>query len=257
MNKYFFNLLGLALSLLITGLFISCQKEEDGLSGDVDNFVQVSTRGIEHGFGVGLTGCYELVFPVTVQFPDSTIAEVADYPALKQALHDWFVANGGVKPLNRPTLVYPIQVINRAGEIITVETPEEMKELILLCKPVFVGGGHHHGGGDDSIGGGHHGGGNDTIGGGHHGGGDHGGGPGVPCFTIVFPLTISFPDSSQVTVNSPGELKQATFTWNKNNPGQHAHPQFVFPITVTLSDGTQVVVNSQDELRAIKENCRG
>ncbi len=256
MNKNFIYLLGFVLSLFVTGLFTSCQKDES-VSGDVDNFVSLSTRGIEAGAGLGITGCYELVFPVTIQFSDSSTVEVTDYASLKQAIRDWFVASGGHPSLvNRPKLVFPIQVINQAGEIITVNTPAEMKDLIALCRPVLGGGGHHGGGGPDSLGGGGH----DTLGG-HHGGGHHGGGgpgsPGKPCFIIVFPVTISFPDSSQVTVNSPEELAHATFTWHINNPGQHGHPELVFPITVTLSDGSQVVVNTKEDLEAIKDACRG
>ncbi|HZV70554.1 MAG TPA: hypothetical protein VFG10_13460 [Saprospiraceae bacterium] len=236
MNKNFIKTFGLALSMMIVCLFTACQKDE--VVTDVDNFVLLSTRGIESASGLGITGCYELVFPVTVQFSDSTTAEVADYAALKQAIRDWFVANGAHPKPNRPTLVYPIQVINQAGEIIDVASPQAMKDLIALCKPVHGGGGHHNGGGPDSL-------------------NDHHNGPGGPCFRIVFPVTISFPDSTQVIVNSPRELGQAAKTWNKNNPGQHARPELVFPITVTLKDGTQVVVNSKEELSAIKDVCRG
>ncbi|MBK9982869.1 MAG: hypothetical protein IPP15_10695 [Saprospiraceae bacterium] len=247
MNKNFIKSFGLVLSVIIAGFFTSCQKD-DAATG-IDNFVQLSTRGIETGFGLGMAGCYELVFPVTVQFSDGSTVEVTDYPTLKQAIRDWYIANGGrPQPNNRPTLVFPIQVINQAGEIITVDTPQAMKDLIALCMPVLGGGGHHGGGGPDSLGGGHH-------GGGHHGGGP--GGPGGPCFTLVFPVTVSFPDGSQVVVNSPQELGQAAHDWNKNNPGQHARPEIVFPVTVTLKDGTQVVVNSKEELQAIKEACRG
>lgn len=239
MNKNFIKSFGLVLSVMIAGFFTSCQKDE--VSSDVDNFVLLTTRSIETSCGVGMTGCYELVFPVTVQFSDNSTVEVTDYVTLRQAIRDWYIANGGKpQPNNRPTLVFPIQVINQAGEIITVDNPQAMKDLIALCRPVLSGGGHHGGGPD-------------TLGGGNHGGG----GPGGPCFTLVFPLTISFSDSTQVTVNSPRELAQATHDWNKNNPGQHARPELVFPITVTLKDGTQVVVNSKEDLRAIKDACRG
>lgn len=245
MNKNFITSFGLVLSVMIAGLFTACQKDE--AVTDVDNFVLLSTRSIESGCGLGHTGCYELVFPVSVQFSDSSTVEVSDYDALKQAIHDWYVANGGHPgPSNHPTLVFPIQVINAAGEVIDVASPQAMKDLIELCGPVG-GGGHHGGGGSDTLGGGHH-------GGGHHGGGH---GDGGPCFTLVFPVTISFPDSSQVVVNSPQELGQVTHDWNKNNPGQHVRPEIVFPITVTLKDGTQVVVNSREDLQAIKDACRG
>ena len=93
-----------------------------------------------------------------------------------------------------------------------------------------------------------------------NGGGPKGGpgGPGgEPCFTLNFPLTISFPDGTQVVVNTKEEIKAAARAWNMSNPGLHTRPVFVFPITVTLRDGTLLVVNSKEELIALKEECRG
>lgn len=241
MYRKFIKPLGLFVVLALAGMYTACQQEDSVAT--VDNFTLQATAAIETGCGAGMAGCYELVFPVTLQFSDSTTVEVADFKAMKQAIHDWYVANGGrPTPDNRPTLVFPIQLINQAGEIITVETPEALQELVALCRPVLGG---PHGGGP----GGPH-------GGGPHGGGHNGGGLG-PCFTLVFPVTVSFPDSTVVTVTTPEELRQVTMDWNKNNPGQHAHPEFVFPLTVTLRDGTQVVVNTKEELQAIKEDCRG
>ena len=238
MYRNFIKPIGLFAVLTFVGLFASCQQEE-AVSADIDNFVLLSTRGIEVDCGAGIAGCYELVFPVTIQFSDGSTVEVADYASLKQAIRDWFVANGGRPNFNnRPKLVFPLQVINPAGEIIPVETPEAMKELLALCRPA-LGGGHHGGGGPDSLGGGHH------------------NGPTGACFTLVFPVNISFPDGTTITVNSPRELAQAAFNWNKNNPGQHARPEIIFPVTVTLRDGSQVIVNSKEELQAIKDTCRG
>ena len=234
MYRTFIKSFSLFAIVALAGFFTSCEQEDNVTS--VDNFVLQSTTGMEDQCGAGAAGCYELVFPVTIQFSDSTTTVVGSYEELKQAIRDWFVANdvrpghghhGGV--INKPRLVLPIQVINDAGEIITVETVEELKELRALCNPGQGGPGN---GGP-----------------GHHGG--------EPCFTINFPLTVSFPDSTQVVVNSNEELKDATHTWNQNNPGLHARPEFVFPITVTLSDGTQVVINNRAELRALKEDCRG
>ena len=232
--------------IAVAGFFTSCQQEDTNIT-DVENFVLQSTIGVEDQCGAGRLGCYELVFPVTIQFADSTTATVGSYEEMKQAIRDWFQANGG-RPhrFNKPTLVLPIQVINEAGEIITVETVEQLKELRALCNP--------RGGGMDTTGNGGPGGGH---GGGHGGPGGHGNHGGAPCFTLNFPLSVMFPDSSVVLVNSKEELKAATQAWHQNNPGQPARPEFVFPITVTLEDGTIVTVNSRDELRALKEVCRG
>lgn len=257
MFKTFIKPLGLLAVLALVGFMISCQKEDEAITADT--FVSDSVTEIQERSGAGIFGCYELVFPVTIQFADSTTASVNSYEELRQAIHDWFQANGG-RPHHgdRPTLVFPFQVTNSAGEIITVENQQQLQDLKALCDPNPGGGGH------DSLGGhgghghhGHHGGpggGPDTLGGPGGPGGHHGNGP---CYTLVFPVTINFPDNSQLTVNSPEELRNALHAWKENNPGSTERPQLAFPLTVTLRDGTQVVVNTPEELQAIKDACRG
>jgi hypothetical protein len=222
------------LAIIVTlGFLFSCQKDEGVES--TDNFVDNSVEQIQSRSGAGVFGCYELVFPVTLQFADSTTATVNSYEELRQAIRTWFEANGNQHHHKiRPTLVYPYQVTNDAGEIITVENDDQLKDLLAACRPGPGGPGN----------GGHNG------GHGHHGGGD-------ACYTLVFPITIQFADSTQVTVASQEEFRQAVHTWKQNNPNTHGRPEIVFPITVTLKDGTQVVVNSKEELQAIKDACRG
>lgn len=238
MYSTFIKPLGLLL-LLIAGIFIGCQKEDDVLTADT--FVTESISEIESRSGAGVGGCYELVFPITLQFQDSTTATVASYEEMRQAIRTWFEENGG-RPNHhrRPVILMPFQLINEDGEVITVETQEQLDELKALCRPRPGGPGHGGPGGPGGHGGG-----------GHHG--DHG-----PCYTLVFPITLEFADSTQVTVANQEEFRAAVHAWKEANPGEHAHPAFVYPITVTIvSDGSQVVVNSAEELRAIKAACRG
>lgn len=195
MYRTLIKTLSCAAVLFLIGFLVSCQKDES-VSSDVDNFVNTSAEELQRGAGLGLAGCYELVFPVTLQFADSTTLAVNSYDELKQAIHDWYLANGGSsRPHSHPTLVFPFQVTNDAGEIITVENRDQLKALIALCRPVDPGNGGGHGGG-------HH--------GGHHGGGVDGN----PCFTVNYPYTIQFPDSSQVVINSLKNLKLLS------NPGK-------------------------------------
>ncbi len=238
MYRTFIKSIGVVALFALAGFFTSCQQE-DGVA-DVENFVLQSTMGIEDQCGAGRAGCYELVFPITLQFADSTTAVVNSYDEMKLAIRTWFEANGGgmgngghhggghhgnggPSGLGRPVIVLPFQVITETGEIITIETIEQLREIRALCNPGGPGG--------------------------HHGG--------APCFTLNFPITVIFADSSVVTVNSKEELRAATHAWHLNNPGQRPRPEFVFPISVTLQDGTIVTVNSKEELRAIKEECRG
>lgn len=238
MYSTFIKSIGVIALFALAGFFTSCQQEDS--VADVENFVLRSTMGIEDQCGAGRAGCYELVFPITLQFADSSTAVVNSYDEMKLAIRTWFEANGGgngngghhggghhgnggPSGLGRPIIVLPFQVITETGEIITIETLEQLREIRALCNPGGPGG--------------------------HHGG--------AACFTLNFPLTVMFADGSVVTVNSKEELRAATHTWHLNNPGQRPHPEFVFPISVTLQDGTIVTVNSREELRALKVDCRG
>jgi hypothetical protein len=225
-NK-FIKLFSLFLLLASAGLLTSCEKE-DTLS-DTENFILQSTFEIQERSGVGMRGCYELVFPVTIQFADSTSQEVDGYEALKLAIREWFVANKGTDPRPaRPYLVMPYDVINDAGEVITIETKEELGVLRKACI-------------QDKF---------DKDRPGH--------GSDRPCFKPVFPLSIEFPNGTVVTFDTPQALRHALHAWKKDHPGAtDHHPMLVFPITVKMADGTLVVVNNKEELRALKEDCRG
>jgi hypothetical protein len=228
MYRKILMLFGFLASMVTVGLITSCEQEEEISS--TDNFVNTCIDSIQSRSGAGVFGCYELVFPVSIQFADSTTATVNSYEELREVIRNWFEANGG-KPNHhrRPSLIFPYQVMNDAGEIITVADEVQLKDLLKLCKPRPGG----HGG----------------NGGGHHGG--------DACFTLVFPITLQFPDSTQLSVATPEEMRIALHDWKQNNPTTDGKPQFVFPLIVKLKDGTEVVVNTPEELRAIKEDCRG
>ncbi|MCC7245278.1 MAG: hypothetical protein IT269_06340 [Saprospiraceae bacterium] len=215
---------------------IACNKD-NATSDQIDDAVDQALYSVQERGGIGRFGCYELVFPVTIQLPDSTTAAVNSYDEMKQALRDWFQANGvpqggghgqGQGPRPRPQFVFPISVVNESGEIITVANEDELRQLRADCPGATFG---NHG---------------------PNGHGQHG----LSCFTLVFPITLSFPDSTTQTVNSRQEMRDAIHTWRQNNPGVQGRPEIVFPITVQMTDdSSQVVVNSKDDLRDLKESC--
>lgn len=211
--------------LLLVGFITSCQKDEANAT-EVENFVEQSTFEIESRCGVGLAGCYELVFPVTLEFADGTTAEVFSNEEMRDAIRNWYLENRPIRPrpMNRPTIQMPFDLVNMDGEIITVESVAQLRELLAECPGIGIGpnpNGHRP----------------------------------RACFKPVFPFSIEFPDGEQVLVNTPRELRIAVRTWHVENPGVPGRPVFVFPLTVELRDGTTVVVNSAEELQAIKEDC--
>ena len=74
---------------------------------------------------------------------------------MKLAIRTWFEANGnangngghhggghhgngGPSGLGRPVIVLPFQVITETGEIVTIETIEQLREIRALCNPCLL-----------------------------------------------------------------------------------------------------------------------
>jgi hypothetical protein len=223
----FFLLAVIAIAATLT----ACNKNDDTA---VEDAVDQALYSAQERGGLGKYGCYELIFPATIVLPDSSTVEVNSYEEIKTALRTYFQSQGtggnGHHHHNRPKLsfVYPISVLSQDGEVITVETQEELIELRVACAGATFG---QHG---------------------HGGHGQHG----LSCFDIVFPVTIQFPDSTTATANSRQEMRQLTREWRQNNPGVQGRTQVVFPITVKMTDdSTLVTVNSREELKQLKEDC--
>jgi hypothetical protein len=186
--------------------------------------------------GIGKLGCYELVFPVSIQLPDSTTATVADYDAMKAAIRAYFQANGtgagtGIHQHggNRFHFVYPVDVLNQDGVILTVNNETELRALRADC-PGFTGG----------------------PGGNHNGHSNH-----LRCFDFVYPITIAFPDGTTATATSGANMRTIIKDWKQANPTVSGRPEIAFPITVKLTvDSSLVVVNSKQELHDLRKDCK-
>ncbi len=224
-------------------LIVACKKTTTETNEAlVTEATDEALYAVQERGGIGKLGCYELIFPVTIELPDATTAVVNDYQEMKNVIRAWYTANGtgggsGTFPHggNRFQFVYPISVLNDSGDVITVNNKQELHDLRADCPGGFSG----HGGG-------HHG-----HGGGHHGHGNH-----LRCFDFVFPVTISFPDGTTASAASGSEMRQLISDWRKNNPGVQGRPQLVFPVTVRMvADSSLVVVNNKMELRQLKKDC--
>lgn len=223
--------------LAFVAIVVACNKADDILATTEEAIDQALFSAQERG-GIGRFGCYELVFPVSIVLPDSSTVEVNSYEEVKTALRAYFEANGtgpgnghhhhhGAG--NRPHLafVFPISVVSQEGEVITVASDTELRDLRAACAGTF----------------GNHG----PAGHGHHG---------LSCFDIVFPVTVEFPDSTTATATDRQSLHLLIRSWRQENPGVAGRPHIAFPLTVQMTeDSTLVTVNSRDELRALKESC--
>lgn len=229
MTNYFLKSLFL---LSITVSIVSCSKNETATS--VENYTNTALREINESCRGGEAGCFEFVFPISIQFSDGTVVSVDGQDALRDAIKTYKENNPGEKA--RPEILFPVDIMTEDGSIVTIATKEELRDVIKECKGSFDGGGRPgHGGGRPG----------------------HGGHGTEPCFTINFPVTIAFPDSTTQTFVDKVALKAGLKAWRQANHGVKERPELVFPISVTKEDGTVVIVNSKEELIALKRECRG
>lgn len=211
-------------SIMLIGV-IACNKDNTSTS-DSSSYTELAVYQLQTDCSLGKIGCYELVFPVTIQFPDQTTLTANSYDELKAGIKAWKEANEPAS--GRPVFVFPISVINQNGETIVVNTQDELKALREACK--------------DGRNPGHR---------GHFA-------RGLNCFDLVYPVTLVFPDASEKSVANSSALKDAIETWRKANPGVKNHPVLKFPFTVTLkSDNSTVTVSSKEDLENLKKGCRG
>lgn len=85
------------------------------------------------GHGQHGLSCFELVFPITVKFPDGTTAEAADRQALHELIHTWRQNNPGAS--SRPQITFPLTVkMDDDGSLVTVNSREELRQLKQDCE---------------------------------------------------------------------------------------------------------------------------
>lgn len=101
----------LSLLLLVGLVFISCSKK-DNLDKDYEK------------------DCIYVLFPQTWSMPDDTSLTLTDKE--DAALKDWYVTNPDVE--EKPELVYPVDIKNKEGEVLTISNEEEMIAVKKDCE---------------------------------------------------------------------------------------------------------------------------
>ena len=214
------------LILAVSTLLVSCNKETTDDTADVttEEFADNTVYALQASGGIGHQGCFELVFPISIEFEDGTTSTANSYDELRELIMAWKEANPN--PGERPTFVFPIEVIAEDGELISVNDLNELKALKAECGRPFRPNKHRPGMGGCN-----------------------------PCFQMTFPISIEFPDGTVEEISDRHDLKQTIRTWKEANPTVTERPQIVFPITVEMEDGSVVTVNSKEELIALRESC--
>lgn len=199
---------------ILTFGLASCEKESQITT---EAFVLESVKSIDSEAKTGIHGCAEFVFPITIEFVDGTQAEVESYDELKGTIRTFKEENPDLRA--KPKLVFPIELITEDGDVISVTSREEMRQVLKHCRM-------------------------------------NNGGQGKKCFKLVFPVSINYPDGKSEEYATKMELKQALRQWKQDNPNVDERPILDFPLDVIFRDGTTQTVESKEALMALKEECK-
>ena len=175
MTKSFLRL-GMFLLVGIVFLATSCNKDSELNETELDEFAEEVIFRTQQSQNMGPFGCYELVFPVTIVFPNQSTAEVDSYESMKRTIISWRKENRRVRA--RPQLQFPYTLLNDEGEVIVVEDLAQQMQVRKDCRESFL---------DQN-------------------------GPQVDrpkrCFTIVFPVNITISDGSIVEISSKENFRR-------------------------------------------------
>ena len=214
---------GLVLLAALTFTLTSCNKDDIELT-DIESFTDGTLDDLQRGV-VGKKHCLEFIFPISIEFIDESTAEVENYIDLHETVKAWFEANDVEKSKeNKPQLIFPLQVLNKDGEVIDVASIDELKELRSECPRV-----------------------------GKCKKGKRG--KGFKCFSLVFPVTVTI-DGVDTSFDDKESLKAAVRAYKEEAGEDFERPTLVFPVTIEYEDGTQEEIASKEELIAAKEACQ-
>lgn len=236
------NTLKFLFASLIASIFmISCEDlnvsslvsgNEVGSEAVADAVEDVAARG-----SAGSThrdGCFDLVYPVSVAFPDGTTASADSAEELHDLLMDWKVANGDTT--GRPSLVFPVNVVLSDGTTQAIDDEEEFKDILADC-----GYGKAK---------------RDKRGKRDRKDKRNKHGREAACYELLFPITVAFPDNTTSVADSAAELRRLFRAWKANDSTRSGRPTFVYPYDVlVLSDSSVVTVNAESDLDAIRNDC--
>lgn len=76
-----------------------------------------------------------------------------------------------------------------------------------------------------------------------------------PCFTLVFPVALVYPDGAQEEASSLEDLKELLKEWKANSLPGDGRPHLAFPYEVETDDGEIVTVESREDLMGLKKDC--
>ncbi len=78
------------------------------------------------------------------------------------------------------------------------------------------------------------------------------------CLTLVFPVSIVYPDGTTEDFANQTDLDAARTEWKASGLySKSSHPELVFPVSIVLADGTEVSVADEDTFHDYVHACKG
>ena len=242
MSKLFKFTTILLLSISVTGLMSSCDKEIDTLSEDLDLLELKSSEDDESGDdrqgdkkrNHGKKSCFDIVYPISMTLPDGTVI-TGERDELHESIKEWREANPDVKEkaqINFPiSIQYPSDEEGVDPETVEIADEEALKAAIEACPKGDKGNKDRRGHGKKA------------------------------CFKIVYPISMTLPDG-EVVSGDRKELDEAIKAWREANPEVKERPQINFPISIQYppeeegGDPVVVEIADHDALEEAMKACK-
>ena len=168
--------------------------------------------------------CFEIVYPITIMMPNGSayIIDSEEDPDL-DAVKNYYKENEGAE--ERPSIVFPVNIIDNVGETKTISSEEEMKDAYRQCS-----------GRDRDWG-------------------------ARECFDLVFPVTYIMPDGSTYEISSEEDVAgwEELKEWYDANPDSEERPEMQYPVEIiyeTEEGNVTLMIFNEEEMIAAKEECR-
>ena len=201
----------------------SCTKEEVNVV-DIDNYTADAMYELERECNAGHKGCFEFIWPLTIDFPNGQSVEFDDYTSIRAGIRRWKAANLDVE--GRPQLSFPLEIMGPDGTIYSIDSKAELKKIVRRCARAYWNlkdlRGHFN----------------------------------TECFKVVLPVTIMFPSGRVVQFDTRVGLKSGLRAWKAEHPNAEEFPKLTFPVNVLIKEtGNTVVIDSAADLIRLKETC--
>ncbi len=213
----------------------------------------------------GCNNLDDLTFPTEIELPDGTTVTVNNEEELFELLDEWYIEHGGDYEDDYEddfedcfTLVYPIQIQFPGGEVISYANEEDLYTSIEAWYdanpksnddplPVYPFDVVLEDGTTQTVSNEME---EEALWEACYGDVDF-----DICFEFNFPITLIYPDSSTVAVNSEEELFSTIEAFYEANEDSKEDIDVQYPFDITLSDGTVQAINNEEELEAALEAC--